>query len=313
VALSSVLTNVPVPIEPIRLAEPIPNNEFNENLSNQNEQSLLPNAAPSTQNNASSSNNLNISFMDVNESEQNNVIPQVIQPITISTQIVSPPQHITTDNQLNLDLDVEMASDNEESSASANNSRSFSPNYSPNSNQIETGELNMLNRETSSTASNEQNQVSNMNIQDQNQQSHTTTTTQQMEQDHPMADSENGEPINSMSIEASQIPLPIDDSDDTDSGDDSDDDDEKPAEQSGSNDQADDETGAAASTQSLENAENVDEEEDEAAGPTIMVQNIDPAIRAVLGDMEVPEGVDPSFLAALPPELRDEVVQEHIR
>lgn len=316
VALSSVLTsNVPVPIEPIRLAEPIPNNEFNENLSNQNDQqqSLLTNAS-STQNNtsSSSSNNLNISFMDVNESEQNNanVIPQVIQPITISTQIVSPPQHITTDNQLNLDLDVEMASDNEESSASANNSRSFSPNYSPNSNQIETGELNMLNRETSaSTASNEQqNQVSNMNIQDQNQQSHTT---QHMEQDHPMADSENGEPINSMSIEASQIPLPIDDSDDTDSGDDSDDDDDdnKPAEQSVSNDQEDATVGAA----STEPLENVDEEEDEAAGPTIMVQNIDPAIRAVLGDMEVPEGVDPSFLAALPPELRDEVVQEHIR
>lgn len=312
VALSSVLTNVPVPIEPIRLAEPITNNEFNENLSNQNDllqqQQSLP-IATSTQNNVASSNNLNISFMDINELEQSNdnIIPQAIQPITISTQIVSPPQHITTDNQLNLDLDVEMASDNEESSASANNSRSFSPNYSPNSNQIETGELNMLNRETPSSASNEQNQVSNMNIQDQNQ----SPNAQQMEQDHPMADSENGEPI--MSIEASQIPLPIDDSDDTDSGDDSDDDDDdnKPTEQSVSNDQADED--AAASTEQLENVENVEEEEEEASGTTVMLQNIDPTIRAVLGDMEVPEGVDPSFLAALPPELRDEVVQEHIR
>ncbi|KAL7044451.1 hypothetical protein ACKWTF_001914 [Chironomus riparius] len=320
VALSSVLTSVPVPIEPIRLAEPIPNNnnnnnnEFSENLSNANnlvQQQLLPNASSTTP----SSNNLNISFMDVHESEQNNdnAIPQVIQPITISTQIVSPPQHITTDNQLNLDLDVEMASDNEESSASANNSRSFSPNYSPNSNQIETGELNMLNRETPSSASNEQNQVSNMNIQDQNQ----SPTTQQMEQDHPMADSENGELINSMAIEASQIPLPIDDSDNTDSGDDSDDDDdddddEKPIELAVSNNQADEE--ANASTEQIENVENVEEEdEDEASGTTVMIQNIDPAIRAVLGDMEVPEGVDPSFLAALPPELRDEVVQEHIR
>ena len=103
----------------------------------------------------SSSNNLNISFMDVNEED--------VTPITITTQIVSPPQHITTDNQLNIDLDVEMASDAEDS-ASANNSRSFSPNYSPNSNQIEANDMNMLNRVTPSDI--QQQVVNNLNIQD---------------------------------------------------------------------------------------------------------------------------------------------------
>lgn len=38
-----------------------------------------------------------------------------------------------------------------------------------------------------------------------------------------------------------------------------------------------------------------------------------PEIQAVLGDLEIPEGVDPSFLAALPTEMREEVIQEHIR
>lgn len=36
-------------------------------------------------------------------------------------------------------------------------------------------------------------------------------------------------------------------------------------------------------------------------------------MRAALGDLEVPEGVDPSFLAALPSEMREEVIQEHLR
>lgn len=42
-------------------------------------------------------------------------------------------------------------------------------------------------------------------------------------------------------------------------------------------------------------------------------QDMDPAIRAILGDLEVPEGIDPSFLAALPSEMRDEVIAEHLR
>ncbi|XP_028966633.1 E3 ubiquitin-protein ligase HUWE1 [Galendromus occidentalis] len=34
---------------------------------------------------------------------------------------------------------------------------------------------------------------------------------------------------------------------------------------------------------------------------------------AILGDIEVPEGVDPSFLAALPESMRQEVIQDHLR
>lgn len=46
---------------------------------------------------------------------------------------------------------------------------------------------------------------------------------------------------------------------------------------------------------------------------TSNIQDMDPAIRAILGDLEVPEGIDPSFLAALPSEMRDEVIAEHLR
>ncbi|XP_055847251.1 E3 ubiquitin-protein ligase HUWE1 isoform X2 [Episyrphus balteatus] len=38
-----------------------------------------------------------------------------------------------------------------------------------------------------------------------------------------------------------------------------------------------------------------------------------PEVRLVLGDLQIPEGVDPSFLAALPSEMREEVIQEHLR
>ncbi|XP_055907075.1 E3 ubiquitin-protein ligase HUWE1 [Eupeodes corollae] len=38
-----------------------------------------------------------------------------------------------------------------------------------------------------------------------------------------------------------------------------------------------------------------------------------PEVRQVLGDLQIPEGVDPSFLAALPSEMREEVIQEHLR
>ena len=40
---------------------------------------------------------------------------------------------------------------------------------------------------------------------------------------------------------------------------------------------------------------------------------LDPAVRNILGDLEVPEGIDPSFLAALPSEMRQEVIAEHNR
>jgi hypothetical protein len=41
--------------------------------------------------------------------------------------------------------------------------------------------------------------------------------------------------------------------------------------------------------------------------------DIDESIRCILGDLEVPEGIDPSFLAALPSEMREEVIAEHLR
>lgn len=34
---------------------------------------------------------------------------------------------------------------------------------------------------------------------------------------------------------------------------------------------------------------------------------------AEIGGIQVPEGIDPSFLAALPEEMRDEVIAEHLR
>lgn len=35
--------------------------------------------------------------------------------------------------------------------------------------------------------------------------------------------------------------------------------------------------------------------------------------RNILGDIDIPEGVDPSFLAALPEDMRQEVISEHLR
>lgn len=50
-----------------------------------------------------------------------------------------------------------------------------------------------------------------------------------------------------------------------------------------------------------------------ATASTAVVTDMSPEVRAALGDLEVPEGVDPSFLAALPSEMREEVIQEHLR
>ncbi|XP_037929563.1 E3 ubiquitin-protein ligase HUWE1 [Teleopsis dalmanni] len=44
-----------------------------------------------------------------------------------------------------------------------------------------------------------------------------------------------------------------------------------------------------------------------------IINEISPEVRAALGDLVVPDGVDPSFLAALPSEMREEVIQEHLR
>lgn len=46
---------------------------------------------------------------------------------------------------------------------------------------------------------------------------------------------------------------------------------------------------------------------------SIPERQIDESLRSILGDIEIPDGVDPSFLAALPDEMRAEVVSEHIR
>lgn len=317
VALSSALASVPVPVEPIRVSDPSEdsNQALGEERSVETMQFLevLESDANSTslENPETSSNNLNFAFMDVNESTGNASGQSIIEPITISTQIVAPPQQITTDNTLNLDLDVEMTSDNEESSASANNSRSFSPNYSPNNHQIETGEINMLNRET--TSSEQSQQVNNLNIQDQSSQAQFEL----VEDDHPMrgdtdAESED-EPANesSMAIEAGQIPLPTDDdSDDSDSSDeDTEDEDEHDDEGAVGGTTANPAVVDEAETAATE-ASNANEGEAVAGG---IITDMDPAIRAILGELQVPEGVDPSFLAALPQEMRDEVIQEHMR
>lgn len=314
IALSSALASVPIPVEPIRVSDPSEDsNQLSEDRNVETMQFVqlvepVPNAAPAEQSQRTA-NNLNISFMDVNE--ENNVGQETIEPITISTQIVSPPQHITTDNTLNLDLDVEMASDNEESSASANNSRSFSPNYSPNSNQIETGEMNMLNRET--PAGEQQQQVQNsLNI---------LTRVMASMDDHPMrgdTDAESDDEVagneSTMAIEASLIPLPIDDdSDDSDTSDeDTEDEDEHEDEGAVGGTPANTTAAGPVSDTVNQSAEAaIDATAEIATGP--IIQDMDPAVRAILGDLEVPEGVDPSFLAALPQEMRDEVIQEHVR
>lgn len=51
----------------------------------------------------------------------------------------------------------------------------------------------------------------------------------------------------------------------------------------------------------------------ESAPNTTAADPISPDIRAALGDIDVPDGVDPSFLAALPNDIRHEVIQEHLR
>ena len=49
--------------------------------------------------------------------------------------------------------------------------------------------------------------------------------------------------------------------------------------------------------------------EESAAGPSSSSNEYS----AILGNIEIPEGVDPSSLAALPEEMRQEVIAEHLR
>ncbi|KAK7072125.1 E3 ubiquitin-protein ligase huwe1, partial [Halocaridina rubra] len=60
-----------------------------------------------------------------------------------------------------------------------------------------------------------------------------------------------------------------------------------------------------------ENQEETNRENSEA-GPSGSAANR-PDYTAILGDIEIPEGVDPSFLAALPEDMREEVIAEQLR
>lgn len=52
--------------------------------------------------------------------------------------------------------------------------------------------------------------------------------------------------------------------------------------------------------------------ESSEAGPSSSTSSR-PDYSAILGDIEIPEGVDPSFLAALPEDMRQEVIAEQLR
>ena len=54
-------------------------------------------------------------------------------------------------------------------------------------------------------------------------------------------------------------------------------------------------------------------EPQEAAGTSGTSASTGPDYSAILGDLEIPEGVDPSFLAALPEDMRQEVIEEQRR
>ncbi|KAK0398446.1 hypothetical protein QR680_002591 [Steinernema hermaphroditum] len=48
-------------------------------------------------------------------------------------------------------------------------------------------------------------------------------------------------------------------------------------------------------------------------GPSGTAQQLDEQLREILGDLEIPDGVDPAFLAALPEDMRREVIRDHLR
>lgn len=55
------------------------------------------------------------------------------------------------------------------------------------------------------------------------------------------------------------------------------------------------------------------QEQQQQEGEQQQQPHISDDVRNLLGDLEVPEGIDPSFLAALPYEMREEVISEHLR
>lgn len=109
------------------------------------------------------------------EDEDGQQSPQSVE--NIQSNEIAPAENTSR----TLDGDVEMTSDAEESSASANNSRSFSPNYSPNHQtaQPQSSDLNMLNRESNAGGEQQsQTQQPQMNILQQE-----ATVTEQSNQD----------------------------------------------------------------------------------------------------------------------------------
>ncbi|XP_037772840.1 E3 ubiquitin-protein ligase HUWE1-like isoform X4 [Penaeus monodon] len=84
-------------------------------------------------------------------------------------------------------------------------------------------------------------------------------------------------------------------------------------------DQSEDQAGAPpelamppASESNTEGRSTTTGSESNVAGPSGSNSNR-PDYSAILGDIEIPEGVDPSFLAALPEEMRQEVIAEQLR
>jgi hypothetical protein len=129
--------------------------------------------------------------------------------------------------------------------------------------------------------------------------------------------------------EALQAPLPSEDSDEDEEEEEDEDDDDEILEgavggiENVSNEQTietSDRTTEQAGNQAESGAgaigggqEGLDNDADQGAAAIVVQQEIDPAIRAILGDLEVPEGIDASFLAALPSDMREEVINEHLR
>ncbi|XP_067638187.1 E3 ubiquitin-protein ligase HUWE1 isoform X2 [Eurosta solidaginis] len=63
----------------------------------------------------------------------------------------------------------------------------------------------------------------------------------------------------------------------------------------------------------LSNEEHQSDDVSNITSDTTTPSAMNAEVRAALGDLQVPEGVDPSFLAALPAEMREEVINEHLR
>jgi hypothetical protein len=169
----------------------------------------------------------------------------------------------------------------------------------------------MLNRET--PAGEQQPQVNNLNIQDQSSQ-------RQLEDDHPMRGDVNAVSSEDEQLDSddsyinvvNQFPLTTeDDLNDADSTDEDTEDEDEHEEEGAVGGVSATATTDPIAPPSESTAAAVNAADNAIGGG--MITDMDPAVRAILGDLQVPEGVDPSFLAALPAEMRDEVIQEHVR